>query len=150
MDMDKELEERLEEMEVRRTERNEATRREVWEHGKEPLREWTAHGLRCFILAGVVGGPNGYVVVPVEHPWYAIHYHECPRTKCDEDWCEHRPESVIRVHGGITLSALAEDGWVFGFDTAHSGDMMTTVLGTEPGRSWGIADVAAVGLPRKV
>ena len=140
--MDKDLKERMEELSARNDERQEKARREVWKHPK-PLREWTAHGLRCFMLSGVVGGPNGYAVVPPEHPWYAVHYSECPKSECDEEWCEHTPESGIEVHGGITLSALVKDGWAFGFDTAHVGDQLAMgASGLVPGTVWELGNVA--------
>ena len=40
-----------------------------------------------------------------------------------EDRCPS-PESLLRVHGGVTYSGTpkGEEGWRYGFDTAHSGD----------------------------
>jgi hypothetical protein len=70
------------------------------------------------------GWGNGYIVVPANHPAYGKSYHD--------DMFDD-----IDVHGGITLSehlkdvaALhksdynGEDGWVFGFDTAHNMDSL--------------------------
>lgn len=50
---------------------------------------------------------NGYVAVPPEHPWYRRHY-----DKVD-----------VAIHGGLTYAELEPDGWVFGFDTGHGGDV---------------------------
>lgn len=99
-----------------------------------------AAGLRCRILQGPLS-INGYVVVPSTHPWYKVHYHECPDHCGEEFFCEHSPTARIRVHGGITYSGLGEDGWVFGFDTAHAGDYIQSEGIDMSGRIWMITDV---------
>ena len=56
------------------------------------------------------------------------------RKRCSKEWCDHTPESIFNVHGGLTYSAechgkichKTDDGdhvWWFGFDCAHSGDL---------------------------
>lgn len=40
---------------------------------------------------------------------------------CDDDYCDHLG---IQVHGGITFSMKKDGGHVFGFDCAHSGDLL--------------------------
>jgi len=103
-------------------------------------RKWRRYGLICYVRSGP-HSLNGYVIVPGSHPWYKIHYNECPE-RCGVDFCDHTPESIIRVHGGINYSGLGEEGWVFGFDTAHAGDAVTTVGMHWSGRIWNVADVA--------
>ena len=49
---------------------------------------------------------------------------------CGEEDCDHRPESLISVHGGITYSSWGYDPiprngeWWFGFECAHAGDLV--------------------------
>src|SRR5437762_13110845 len=83
--------------------------------------KWPYQDLVCSVIEGPMT-LNGYVAVPASHPWYKIHYDECPPKQCGFTHCEHSPEALIKVHGGITFSALEADGWVFGFDTGHYGD----------------------------
>jgi hypothetical protein len=52
------------------------------------------------------GWGNGYVAVPLEHPWYGL--------DCDE--------IDVDIHGGLTFSEEIDNYWVFGFDTNHYGD----------------------------
>jgi len=61
----------------------------------------------------MIGGwGNGYVGIPVWHPFYKIDY---------DDLYKH-----TSVHGGLTFSDYddEEDLWIIGFDTCHSGDNM--------------------------
>ena len=49
------------------------------------------------------------------------------RLICDKEYCEHTPESIIDVHGGITFAGEwprhgGSDIWWFGFDCGHFGD----------------------------
>ena len=127
------LEDQFEGMSERLADSKERQRTTPWDHQK-PIRDWTSHGLRCIMLDGPMS-MNGYVFVPVEHPWYAIHYSECSQD-CDEKYCDHTPESVIEVHGGLTFSHLGNAGWIFGFDTCHAGDFMITPIGIEDGKHW--------------
>lgn len=100
----------------------------------------------------------GYVGVPSEHPMFDKDYTGCllpsakprgerpydleepkmpdrwlkrsqARLVCDEDdYCGHRPESILRCHGGITYSGRTIPGmkpelYYFGFDCGHLGDL---------------------------
>lgn len=118
-------------------------------------------GLPCLARRGTSGSWCGYVAVPPEHPWYQVNYCDCPHGEyatirrlgdtglsytlvtCDEEdgWCEHRPENIIDVHGGLTYSDFCTDEqetgichvpgedepdnvWWFGFDCSHSRDYL--------------------------
>lgn len=100
-----------------------------------------ATGLPCLAVRNQGAGVwCGYVGVAEGHPLFKVEYGDCPQG-C-EDYCEHRPEAVFEVHGGITYSALCQEEaqphgichipepgqpdhvWWFGFDTAHVGDLM--------------------------
>lgn len=120
--------------------------RDNWGDGPwrdEPDRvEWIEPetGYRCEIRRNRAGSLCGYVTVPEDHIWHGIEYSGCvnrhPQTE-EKDWgykvypCldydkEDRcssPESMLRVHGGLTYSGKVDDGgWRYGFDTAHCGD----------------------------
>jgi len=60
-----------------------------------------------------LGWGNGYVGLPMWHPWFNIDYDMIP----------------VRVHGGLTFSTMWDDGeeklWIIGFDTGHYNDNMT-------------------------
>jgi hypothetical protein len=116
---------------------------ELWDY-PVPLREWEAHGLKCMIIRGPLSNINGYVIVDKAHPWDGLDYTDCPQS-CGETWCQHSPGCQVEVHGGITWSSLVENGWVFGFDTAHSGDFvaMSSGMSDMDGRHWSEDDVAA-------
>ena len=115
---------------------------EEWEYDEKPVKLWTAHGLPCMILHGPLGNLNGYTYVPKDHPWYKIAYDDCTLSPtCKKDWCNHSPESIIDVHGGITFSHLASAGWVFGFDTSHAGDYVPDLKSFNDGRRWSINNV---------
>lgn len=108
----------------------------------EIVGDWvdSKSGLRCIALVGPMGQLNGYVAVTREHPWFGKGYSEhlpipCERHEADEYGCyehscyEHSPDSLIRVHGGITYSGADLEGcregeWWFGFDCAHAGDLV--------------------------
>ena len=58
-------------------------------------------------------------------------YHRIIKTLCCvEEWCDHKLEAQISVHGGITYSGWGFDPmprageWWFGFDCAHVGDLV--------------------------
>ena len=137
---ERERAELFERLQKQRLEREERGRREPWKPGRKDLRTWMAHDLQCMLVHGPAS-LNGYVSVPPEHPFFCIHYSECPRG-CDETYCDHTPESLIDVHGGITFSNLGEDCWWFGFDTAHHGDFLVFAHGAFAGRIWEDDDVA--------
>lgn len=64
-----------------------------------------ATGLDCLIVRGPSGALCGYVGVPESHPWHGKDYGACTAAEpCEESWCDHRPESHIEVHGGLTFS----------------------------------------------
>ena len=123
----------------RNRQRNAEARVNVWTP-ENIVREWEAHTMRCLLVSTPMS-LNGYVYVPENHPWYRVHYSECPN-ECGEQWCAHSPESQIEVHGGITFSHLGENGWVFGFDTAHAGDFIVTPVGIHGGHLWEEDEVA--------
>lgn len=54
------------------------------------------------------GALCGYVGVPEGHPFFGVEYSSCPKL-CDEEWCSHRPESILDVHGGVTFSDFCHD-----------------------------------------
>jgi hypothetical protein len=68
-------------------------------------------GLPCLIVRGSVGALCGYVGVNPGHPWHGLSYGicplgaQCPQRNEDNHWCDHTPESVLNVHGGVTFSA---------------------------------------------
>lgn len=120
-------------------------------HDEPDKMQWKdeATGLPCLIVRGPSGALCGYVGVAQGHPWHGIDYTKCPQGKScpdrteDHPYCDHSPESRIRVHGGITFAdacrPASDEGvgichvpepgepdhvWWFGFDCAHSGDVM--------------------------
>lgn len=108
-------------------------------------------GLPCLIVRNTLGNLCGYVGVDSSHPWHGIDYGQCFK-RCDETWCGHRPDSMIEVHGGLTYADACQtkdrergichipeagepdDVWWFGFDCAHSGDLMPYEALRSPGR----------------
>lgn len=110
---------------------------------RAPASEWNAHGFKCWTYLNHLGHITGYVEVPMSHMFAGRLYTECV-IGCGEEWCRHTPEALIDVHGGITFSARSEDGWVFGFDTAHYGDFVPGLaFGSSEGRQWEVEDVEA-------
>jgi hypothetical protein len=104
--------------------------------------QWTdgATGLPCLTVRHSSSGHLcGYVGVSDGHPLFAMSYSQCPKG-CWDTWCQHSPESILDVHGGITFTDFCQEGkeetgvchipepgqpgrvWWFGFDMAHSGD----------------------------
>lgn len=106
--------------------------RETWAKGPwddEPdLVEWRHPyfpGLPLLAVRNAVGAWCGYVGVPPGHPW-----HGKDRDACDAD-----------AHGGLTYSDKCsgdichvaapgepDDVWWLGFDCAHAGDVMPSVV----------------------
>ena len=74
------------------------------------IKEWKAHGLKCFMVVNGLGTINGYVRIPKSHKLYGKDYSEVNWLDC---------------HGGATYSAVGlgslvkTEDWVFGFDCAH-------------------------------
>lgn len=58
----------------------------------------------CLIVRGPHGGFCGYVGVMPGHPLHGKDYSECPEA-CGSEWCDHRPESSLEAHGGITFAS---------------------------------------------
>lgn len=103
-----------------------------------------ATGLDCLIVRSPASGALcGYVGVPPDHPWHSAEYGECRQSCGKKTFCDHSPEALLDVHGGVTFtggcdhsddeskgichipaSGRAEDIWWFGFDCAHSEDVM--------------------------
>lgn len=106
-----------------------------WEEEPDRLDWITAAGFPAIILRGPVKSLCGYVGVSIGHPWY--------RTN----------ESNIsaQVHGGLTFGGMSDSFrfsptedlsdprvaamkrlgvsiWWLGFDTAHSGDLVPSLL----------------------
>lgn len=121
--------------------------KDTWPAGpwiNEPDKvQWTdeATGLPCLAVRHPSSGHwCGYAGVAEGHPLFNVSYSCCPK-QCDADWCEHRPEALLNVHGGITFTDfcrpseketgvchIPEPGqpdrvWWFGFDCAHAGDV---------------------------
>jgi hypothetical protein len=120
-----------------------------WE-GEPDKAQWIddVTGLDCLIVRNRMGALCGYVGVPPEHPWHGRGYNEC-LMQCGQDWCDHRPEGVLQVHGGITFAegcdprehsdteprichipeqGRPDDVWWFGFDCAHAGDFIPAFM----------------------
>ncbi len=104
---------------------------ELWEtEGDE--RDFEAHGLKCAMRRGPVGQWCGYVGIPEGHPLFG---EDCDAVSVD-------------VHGGLTYaddnlpsswklkigrkSLYVADGWWFGFDCAHAGDLMPEYRAMHP------------------
>lgn len=68
-------------------------------------------GLPCLIVRGPVGALCGYVGVSPEHPWFGKDYTECtlPQSQC-RSWCDHSPENLLDVHGGLTFANSCSNG----------------------------------------
>jgi hypothetical protein len=115
-----------------------------WQHEPDK-QQWPdpVTGLPCLMLRKEeMGHWCGYVGLEPGHPLYGIPYNRCALspTTCDpERSCDHSPEALLSVHGGLTFSGMcqedphgichvAEPGeadtlWWLGFDCTHSGDL---------------------------
>lgn len=94
----------------------------------EPDRvEFEHKGLPCLALRNDMGAWCGYVAVPPSHPLYKVDY-------CGD------VEMSLDVHGGITYGhecsgpichvpkpGEPDNVWWFGFDCAHSGDLVPSL-----------------------
>lgn len=86
-----------------------------WQSEPDKL-QWQdkATGYPCLIVRGPVGALCGYVGVPKTHQLHGVGYSDCPKG-CGQDWCDHRPESFLEAHGGITFAGGCshpnEEGW---------------------------------------
>lgn len=68
-----------------------------------------ATNLDCLIVRNPGGAWCGYVGIAEGHPWFGIEYSGCTQSPCGQDWCEHSPESRVRVHGGLTFSDFCHE-----------------------------------------
>ena len=93
-----------------------------WQRGpwdSEPDKaQWTdeATGLPCLIVRNHGGALCGYVGVTDGHPLFgATGEYSCTlRPRCEEGaengFCDHTPDSYVRVHGGITFTGFCSPG----------------------------------------
>ena len=84
--------------------------------------EFKFKGIKCCIVRIVQREPYtkeevyfggylcGYILLPKDHPLYGKKFHEID----------------LECHHGITYSQITEEGWLIGFDCAHSGDLVPT------------------------
>lgn len=81
-------------------------------HNEPDKKQWSdaETGLPCLIVRGPVGALCGYVGVTKGHPFYGVGYSECPQGAACADrteenlWCDHTPEHLLEVHGGVTFA----------------------------------------------
>lgn len=79
-------------------------------------------GFKCTVVLNSLEIPNnpelvdlnrawhcGYIVIPVEHPWY-------------EPACDDYNGMDCNVHGGLTYAELCSEGVKIGWDYAHCND----------------------------
>lgn len=116
-----------------------------------------ATGFDCLLHRGPGGHWCGYVGVAEGHPLFGVGYSECPQHCADGDsWhCDHTPETMLRVHGGLTFAAECADSgdestgichvaaegrpdhvWWLGFDCAHAFDASPARAAREIARGW--------------
>lgn len=69
---------------------------------------WQSHGLTCHLTRNTMGSWCGYVTVPAGHILFGMPF----------DVLED-----VGVHGGLSYAAREGDGWAFGFDCSHHGDI---------------------------
>lgn len=140
-----------------------------WGNGpwqNEPDRiEWEKHGMPCLMLRTDMGNWCGYVAVNPGHPWHSKGYTSCTAPEiCEKQkadgYCDHTPEHILDVHGGITYAnqcaghichvpkpGKPDNVFWFGFDCAHGGDGIPgyrAVLGEDGFFSRGYKDAAYV------
>ncbi len=141
----------------------------------EPDRlEWRYKGFPCLMVrnSNVTGSWCGYVGVAPGHPWHGKGYSFCTRKSiCKKQktsgWCDHTPDHLIRVHGGLTYAnechghichvpKAGEPDHVFwfGFDCSHCDDLAPKLSATcksvgagsdflDHGHYWTVAEVKA-------
>lgn len=128
-----------------------------WQTEPDKL-QWTdaATGLPCLIVRNRAGALCGYVGVSEDHPWFKVDYGDHIGEPCTDEYCyEHRPDAIVNVHGGLTYSALCQEGrpegegichipdhgqpdrvWWFGFDCNHAFDIAPGSLARDRERGW--------------
>jgi hypothetical protein len=123
--------------------------------------DFDAEGFKCCLRRGPMGSWCGYVGVPSTHPWFGKGYSDEVKPTADmlgpRDADDHGPIDVlcmalsgkdpaeslpitlcVRVHGGLTYAYNHDpygkpDGlWWFGFDCAHSGDLVPALYERYP------------------
>lgn len=123
--------------------------RPEWDDGpwiNEPDRAiWRHNNMVCLIRRHERSGHLcGYVGVGPDHPFHGRTWQGCalPEPCTVDEWacCDHRIDSRIEVHGGLTYARACDDDpilgichlpapgepdhlWWFGFDCAHVWDM---------------------------
>ena len=96
--------------------------------------EFTALGLPCLLMRNTsVGTWCGYVGVPKNSRLNSKRHYTSSNS---ENGISPLEKAIydISVHGGLTYSGRrkkGDDTWYFGFDCAHSGDLMIYSLDTE-------------------
>lgn len=97
--------------------------------------EFRHNGVPCILHRNDMGAWCGYAAVEPRHPWhgqdYTGHYDD------ETDEYVESPASSANVHGGLTYADKCQgnichvaqpgepdDVWWFGFDCAHSGDLV--------------------------
>lgn len=108
--------------------------------GEPDKVQWTDEtGLACLAVRNRMGSWCGYVGVEEGHPLFGMEYSDCPQ-QCGEDWCKHRPDALLHIHGGVTYTDFCQEEsdngvchvpmpgrahrvWWIGFDTCHCNDV---------------------------
>lgn len=91
-------------------------KRGVWDHEPDKI-QWPDEvtELPCLIVRGPTGSWCGYVGVPEGHPLFGLEYGDCPQgAECpqrteEHSWCDHTPEHVLEVHGGVTFTGKCSE-----------------------------------------
>ena len=91
---------------------------------------WDEQGLKCYVKRHKsLQHLCGYVGVPKTHPWWGK---GGGSTLCKHDGCyKHSIVAQLQVHGGLTFEGEWKQFpglWFFGFDCAHSGDLVPEAL----------------------
>jgi hypothetical protein len=106
-------------------------------------------GLPCLAVRNTLGSWCGYVGVLPGHKFYGLDYNTCSADRgCKDEgyFCEHTPDSILEVHGGVTFSDFCQERtegdehyksvchvtepgeedrvWWIGYDTAHCQDLV--------------------------
>lgn len=115
-----------------------------------------ATGLPCLANRGPLGAWCGYVGVNADHPLYESDYYisEWGEELSAEEKARAALINPIEVHGGLTYAAHCahgpeessichipdpgdpDDVWWFGFDCAHSGDIVPAMEARDRERGW--------------
>jgi hypothetical protein len=88
-------------------------------------------GLPCLAVRNPVGCWCGYVAVSEAHPWFEKHYTDklvqidCHNELTFSNFCVHNDKEHGICH--MPDQGEPERVWWFGFDCAHSGDLMPAI-----------------------